>query len=262
MIRGEQGLPLETLDWSCTADGRAPGEGEVDVWWIDSHSDRYRDERFFACLSDEEQERASRFRFERDRRSYRVSHACKRYILSRYVDADPAELQFSLGEWGKPGLRGSGTDGGWQFNLSHSKGVTLVGVSRGFEVGVDVEAWQTEDRMKPIFQRFSSHSERHSFGELRNLEQASLLTAWWVSKEAFIKAVGRGLSQALSDFSIQSRNDAAWNVGEVPAMYGSGDDYRLCLIPLAPGHLGAVVGRSPALTLRGFQFESVWFNSK
>ncbi len=254
----DEGLSVETLAWRDVAPESAPDDRVVDLWCVRSGDSRFDDERFFDCLSEGERDRASRFRFERDRRSYRVSHACKRHVLSRYVGLSPAELGFSAGEWGKPRLCGPGPDSEWEFNLSHSKGVTLLGVSRGFELGVDVEGWQTTERMEPIFKRFGSEAEKESFDAVSGVERASLLTGWWVSKEAFIKAIGRGLSQALSEFSIQPLVAGRWTLGEVPSEYGAGCDYQLQLISIAPGHLGAVVGRVPSMTLRGFHFESVW----
>ncbi len=257
-----KGLPVEPVDWNVEPKGSMPDPNEVDIWEIQSDSERFEDTGFFACLSEEEQARASRFRFERDRRSYRVSHACKRYVLSHYLDLDPAELVFSAGEWGKPRLSGSAAESGWEFNLSHSKGVTLIGVSRGTEIGVDVEAWQTTERMEPIFERFASRLEKACFAEVKNVDRSHLLTAWWVSKEGFIKAVGRGLSQSLSDFSIRARSGSSWSIGDVPVEYGLGDDYRLRLLALGSEHLGAVVGHAPSLSIRGFQFESAWFGSR
>ena len=251
-IFGQIGVPLERLSWRSDSSERELREGLVDLWRIQSSLPCYDSPSLFDCLSSEERERAARFHFEKDRRSYRVTHACKRLILARYLGVNPVLLEFSTGEWGKPFLNNSPQDQGMRFNLSHSKGVTLIGVSKESEIGVDVEGLQTAERMLPIFDRFGSEREKCVFRELQVPDQGLWMTAWWVSKEAYIKVVGRGLSLGLSTFSLEAKSDSDWRFGEMPLEFGVGEDYRLRLLEVGTGHFGAVAVQSEGLDMRGF----------
>ena len=87
-----------------------------------------------ALLSQEELDRAARFRFPRHRRRFIVRRAIRRVVLGHLVDAPPASLEFVEGEKGKPSLR----DQPIAFNASHSRecGVIVTGDGR---LGVDIE---------------------------------------------------------------------------------------------------------------------------
>ena len=249
---GQNGVPLERLGWGSDGSDLKLTEGRVDLWRIQSSLPCYDSPSLFHCLSKEERERAARFHFEKDRRSYRVTHACKRWIFARYLGVDPGCLEFSKGEWGKPALEHPRHDQGFRFNLSHSKGGTLIGVSKEAEIGVDVEGLQTAERMLPIFDRFGSEREKRIFHALQVPDQGLWMTAWWVSKEAYIKVVGRGLSLGLSTFSVEVKSDTDWRFGEMPVEFGVGADYRLRLLEIGSEHFGAVAVQSEGLELRGF----------
>ena len=212
-------------------------------------------ETSFRCLSLEEKERAGRFRFERDRQIFRAIHASKRRILSRYLGTQ--EMEFCVGARGKPALTLPEASPALQFNLSHSKGLALLAVRWKGEVGVDVETLQPAERMAPIFNRFASASEKASFAsaQLRENDSGRLLTGWWVSKEAFVKAVGRGLSLPFAQFSIGLGVAGGWKLAEVGKDFGEASDWSLRLFSVGPYHLGAVATRSPSLPIRAFREE-------
>ncbi|MDA7632662.1 4'-phosphopantetheinyl transferase superfamily protein [bacterium] len=251
-LLGQKGLPLDRLSWGADCSDLELKESCVDLWRIQSNLPCYDRPSVFHCLSKEERERAARFHFEKDRRSYRVTHACKRWIFARYLGVDPDCLEFSKGEWGKPALEYPRHDKGFRFNLSHSKGITLIGVSKQAEIGVDVEGLQTAERMLPIFDRFGAEDEKRMFRELKVPDQGLWMTAWWVSKEAYIKVVGRGLSLELSSFSVDLKSDTDWRFGEMPVEFGVGKNYRLRLLDVGTGHFGAVAVQSEGLEIRGY----------
>jgi 4'-phosphopantetheinyl transferase len=253
---GQNGVPLERLSWGADCSNLDLVEGRVDLWRIHSNLPCYDRPSLFHCLSREERERAARFHFEKDRRSFRVTHACKRWIFSRYLGVDPSCLEFSKGEWGKPALEHPRHDQGFRFNLSHSKGVTLIGVSKKAEIGVDVEGLQTAERMLPIFDRFGSEREKHIFRKLHVPNHGLWMTAWWVSKEAYIKVVGRGLSLGLPSFTLEMESDTDWGFGEMPIEFGVGADYRLRLLEVGSGHFAAVAVQDEGLEIRSFRGEA------
>lgn len=156
--------------------------------------------RLEALLSDDERERASRFRFDRDRARYVVGRGMLRALLGRYLAADPARLRFRYSIHQKPSL----LDGGPSFNLAHSEATALFAFSPSFEVGVDVELVRPEfegegDR---IAERFFSPAEVEVLRALPEEDRGVAFLTCWTRKEAFLKARGDGLTLALDSFDV------------------------------------------------------------
>src|SRR4051794_30170715 len=71
-------------------------------------------------LSEAEKQRRSRFRFDRHRNVYALSHAIVRLVLSQYENVKPEDWRFSAGEFGKPEIATPLSNGPLWFNLSHT----------------------------------------------------------------------------------------------------------------------------------------------
>lgn len=179
-----------------------PEEGEIHVWRasLDLPQDRVRElERF---LSADELERAKRFLVRSARDRYTVARAVLRNILSRYVFAAPADLRFRYTEYGKPELAHPATS--IQFNVSHSHGLAVYAVTADVPVGIDVEYLHrraTMDRLK-IAHRVFSDREYNELASMPRYRRDEAFLACWTRKEAFVKAIGQGLSCPLDQFDV------------------------------------------------------------
>src|SRR4051812_42086336 len=76
--------------------------GEVNVWLADLNVARIG--QFQTGLSPDEQERATRFQFEKDRAQYIIARGILRSILARYLQTAPEKLRFRYNQYGKPSL--------------------------------------------------------------------------------------------------------------------------------------------------------------
>lgn len=151
------------------------------------------------CLSNEERGRASRFKFDEDRDRYIASHSSLRQILGRYLGLAPERLMFARGGYGKPWLEDHPE---FKFNLSHAGNLALIAVTTGREVGVDVEVVSDSLDFMPLAKRFFSEAEFRELSLLAEEERRLGFHRGWTKKEAFVKAVGEGLSLPLKDFDV------------------------------------------------------------
>jgi 4'-phosphopantetheinyl transferase len=147
-----------------------------------------------------ERERATRFRFERDRRQYAAAHALKRLMLTASTGGAvaPQTWTFDTGPQGRPAVAGGG---GAHFNLSHCDGLVACAVSRAAEPGIDVE---NLDRVVPLDlaeTHLAADEAKWLYGLPETARRAGFLRLWTL-KEAYIKATGLGLSQPLNTFAI------------------------------------------------------------
>lgn len=124
-------------------------------------------------------------------------------LISRYLEMFPAEIQFSYAVNGKPQLATSNAQTEClHFNLAHSGGIALYAFTRVGEVGVDVELIRPDFTTNEIAQRFFSPTEVACLNELPAELRPEAFFNCWTRKEAFIKAIGIGLSLPLNEFDV------------------------------------------------------------
>jgi 4'-phosphopantetheinyl transferase len=152
-------------------------------------------QRLALCLSPEEQARANRFHFERDRRSYTVARAALRHILGFALGLPAAVVGFAYGAHGKPLLAGAGTaQPDLQFNLSHSGSWALAAVVRERHVGVDIEHLRAIREFQALADRFYAPREAALLQRLTEETRPAAFYRAWTCKEAYVKALGAGLT--------------------------------------------------------------------
>ena len=210
---------------------------DVHVWRVDLEQAEDVVQQFRSTLEDDELHRADRFHFEKDRRAFTVSRGFLRHVIGRYLETKPEALRFSYGAYGKPALDGEHKS--IRFNMSHSRAVGLVAVTESKEVGVDVEYIRADFATEDIARRFFSPREVEAFNALPQHQQVAAFFRCWTRKEAYIKAIGRGLSQPLDGFDVTlvpdvppallraDEDDASrWSLSDIEV----GTDYAAALV--------------------------------
>jgi 4'-phosphopantetheinyl transferase len=173
--------------------------GEVDVWV----SSLGRPEaRFLELLSCDERDRAARYISRQDGNRYIVRRGVLRLLLGRYADIEPDLLTINYNEKGKPVLADECNDTEVSFNLSHSAGLAVYAFTRNRETGIDIEKIRDIPDMEKIFNRVSSPKEKDVFSSLPENKRKEAFFSYWTRKEAFVKAVGDGLSYPLDKFDV------------------------------------------------------------
>jgi 4'-phosphopantetheinyl transferase len=172
----------------------------VDLWWEDIDSQIKRIPEFWDALPEDERKRARRFRFDRHRERFIVQRGRLREILSDYLNGLPKAIRFRKGPGGKPAISGDSPE--IRFNLSHCGEHALYAVAYGREVGVDVEGVRLKPKAAALVDRFFSTKEREAFQTLEPHDREAAFFAGWTRKEAYVKALGKGLRFPLDQFDV------------------------------------------------------------
>jgi 4'-phosphopantetheinyl transferase len=175
-------------------------DDDVHIWRVPLNQDFKRTALALEVLSPDEHQKAARYHFCKDRNQFAQARAALRFILSQYLSADPRALDFSFGLQGKPALTNGHAD--LRFNLSRRDGLALIAVTRGREIGVDVELVQTGLAFFQVADVSFSAIEAEN---LRNLPESLRSKGFyncWTRKEAYVKARGEGLSFPLKQFDV------------------------------------------------------------
>src|SRR2546422_5347503 len=183
--------------WSPPPRDLALESDEIHVWRAAADATGLQLEDLRQTLGPSEQARAERFSFRRDRDRFIIRRGRLRAILGRYLATDSSRLQFNYGGRGKPALAPPYRDTQLRFNVSRSDGLVLYAITRGREVGVDLEQIQPAIAQERIPEHFFSAREVATLRALPADEQVEAFFACWTRKEAYVKARGEGLALRL-----------------------------------------------------------------
>jgi 4'-phosphopantetheinyl transferase len=172
---------------------KRPAREDVHVWCVSLSLPEDRFSRFEQVLSRDERARADRFRFAVHRQHFVAARGVLRYLLGHYAEMSPARIQFQEGAYGKPALVKQGRV---RFNVSHSGELGLYAIADQREVGIDIEQHRAMDDLEGIAKHYFAPGELAELERLTSADRNAAFFRCWSRKEAFVKAVGAGLSSA------------------------------------------------------------------
>ena len=182
-------------------------------------------------------------------KEFLVGRALLRHVLSQFVPGvDPINWRFKTNPFGKPEIESPVGGSRLKFNLAHCKGVLVLAVGELESLGVDVENTVRTGNLDDIARLHFSPEE------YADLCQDTLLFVrrfieYWTLKEAFIKAIGLGLSLPLNQFT------ARWNTSRTEVSRFQilcSDGWKLVHTPFEPR--AAVVEVASAIWIRSLVF--------
>jgi 4'-phosphopantetheinyl transferase len=196
--------------------------------------------QFYALLAHDERERAARFRFDRLRYSYTVTRGALRILLGRYLGADPAGIGFLYGSKGKPRLDPPAPI---EFNVSHSGTLAVYAFTKVRELGVDVEQIRPLADMQGVAARFFCAEESAELMALPSASRTQAFFLCWTRKEAYLKAIGDGLSVPLDGFRVTLRPGEPASMVHLAQDAAAAAAWTLHDLSLAPEYAAALAYR-------------------
>jgi 4'-phosphopantetheinyl transferase len=172
---------------------------QVHVWRANLALSTSEIEELSSFLSADEMIRANKFRFVQHKHRFMAARGILRQLLGNYLNVSPCSLTFTYSDRGKPRLTADST---LQFNISHSEAYALLGFTQDHLIGVDLEYQKPMTEAVKIAQRFFSPREFKILEATPPKEQVQLFFRFWTAKEAYLKAIGTGLSGSLAEVEV------------------------------------------------------------
>jgi 4'-phosphopantetheinyl transferase len=193
---------------------------DVDVWIAPESllDDAGRARRLESLLTPDELERRDRMAMESGRRQQLLTRALQREVLSHHAPrVAPRDWRFLRSEAGRPSLAPPFDATGLHFNIAHTKGLVAMVVARSPHVGIDVEALDKRVPL-PVARRYFSAREIDALFALPQEQQPQRFLRLWTLKEAYLKAVGEGLSGGLDrmTFTLDESGGIAFERADDP----------------------------------------------
>lgn len=205
--------------------------------------------RVEAQLSAREQERASGFRFQRDRNAFVAAHGLLRFALRQATGR--VDWSFDAGPNGKPVLA-TGEGVAPHFNITHTPGLAACGLTLAGPIGVDAELRSRAVDVTGVAERCFTPDEQRRL-QAADSERSQRFIELWTLKEAVAKALGHGLAMDLRSFSVTTDPCAVRFEGQPDP------DWRLGLTSLRR-HCLAVALKPASMTAAPLEWREVSWN--
>ncbi|MGB6976190.1 MAG: 4'-phosphopantetheinyl transferase superfamily protein [Gammaproteobacteria bacterium] len=229
-------------------------ENKVVVWCADLDLAPEKIDQLTKTLSADEQQRADRFVASRHRQHFTAARGILRQILGHYLQQAPQKLAFAYQEHGKPMLSDE-FKGRLFFNLAHSQEIALYALCLNKELGVDIEQTARNVPGQQIAQRFFSEMEYETFMRLPIEEQPIAFFNCWTRKEAFIKAIGAGLSYSLRRFEVNYLPRQPAKLNRIDGDEQIAAQWALFDLQPAEGYVGALALTKPVTELVCYRWD-------
>lgn len=182
----------------------APAE-TIDVWMIALDQPAEVVDHCYQVLTVDERAKADRYKVEPARRAFVLARWALRTKLAERLDCQPQEIGFSYGEFEKPHLAEPGPEG-IGFNVSHSGNWAVVAIGPFEYLGIDIEKLRPIKNLESLARTVFSEDELRQWLAGPDDSRAQELFRTWTQKEACLKAVGVGLSNAMTKVEIREED--------------------------------------------------------
>jgi len=208
----------------------------VDVWQGDTLCSQSKALYYWSLLDEYEKERAKIFKRQELQDKFIKTRAVLKEILAGYFSVTAQELSIETAEYGKPFIK---TDKNIHFNLSHKGDKFVIAVSNVSEIGIDIEQYKGRQTLSGLVNKCFSQQEAQFWHSLPEAQQIDMFYRFWVRKEAFVKAVGRGIALGLDQCVINPEKQSCFL--SIPQVYGLASDWKILDIKLAEEVCAVVV---------------------
>ncbi len=202
-------MDIPKVEWAITSQPPVITGEDVHIWRIDLSDPSNAESAFLNLLSADERQRADKFHFEKDRSRFIVRRSMLRKLLSSYLDMPPVELNFVYNNFEKPALE---LEIPIRFNSSSSKGIGMVAITLTARIGIDIEFVDAAFPKLEIAEKYFSTDEVSAIRDLQPELQTAAFFDCWTKKEAYIKAVGDGMSHPLPNLVISSKKPDSFSI--------------------------------------------------
>jgi 4'-phosphopantetheinyl transferase len=188
----------------------------IKLWHIDINDTDANYGQYWSLLDLNERHHADSLKTKLLHNRYVEIHARLRILLADALKLNPLLLRIHKTKHGKPYLIDYPD---LKFNLSHTSNKMLIALAWNCELGVDIEACKPRANLAALVEKCFADEEKHYWQNLPESEKTPAFYRFWTHKEAFVKAIGRGIALGLNRCVINPKNPN--ELLRIPLEYGS-----------------------------------------
>ena len=196
-----------------------PPPSHIHLWLIPIDTTQVNAATFECYLADDEVRRSKCYRKNDDRRRFVMTRLALRQLIAGYLKTPPQSCEFGQGPHGKPDLT-QPADSRIDFNVSHSGEFGLIAITSGCCVGVDIEEIRPEIEIDEIANTSFSATEKLFLDGIPLSHRRTVFYEVWTRKEAYLKCLGIGLSDASQQCTATGPLSGLVSVRSLPVVTG------------------------------------------
>ena len=235
-------------------------EHDVHVWRVFLPELEMWQRSMESILSAQEISFSKRFKDPAKRTLYILRNGILRWLVHKYTTLLPQNIEFCRTKFGKPFLKSKTWPGFIRFNVSYSRDRLLLAFSRKYFVGIDLEYKNIEFPVVDIASRFFTAAEANLIKTDNETARIALFFKIWVLKEAYTKAIGKGLFLPLDSFEVPIGKLAVRNnvsCQESVSLGHINKEWYFYDIPVDPQYCACLVLNSNSAIIRIFDLHSL-----
>ncbi len=229
--------------------------GRIEVWRFSVDESDHVVQGCYQILSDEERRRADRFRIPAKRAEFILGRAVMRRALGVLLHIAPSDLPIEYNPHGKPMLAAAGSLQTVAFNLSHAGRWGLFALTPDRRLGIDIQDIDPRTNCEQLAGRFFSRLESETLLSLPASERRAAFFRCWTRKEAFLKAIGRGIALGLDTFDVSLAPEEAPRL--IEARFDRRETtsrWRFCDLNVDEHYAAALAADRPPFSIRHFDW--------
>ena len=234
--------------WQQTPESLNLSSDHIDLWLCQLKDLSSDINEFYILLSDDERDRADKLKIEDKRRQYIITRGTLRRRLALLANIDPEDFVFEYLKHGKPVLVSDARFTDITFNISHSNNLALIAISQKQSIGIDIEKINRQSDPRPLVTRFFSQAEQSEFNALPEMIKAKAFCACWTRKEAFIKAIGDGVTYGLDKFDVSV--DPEIQTSKITLNKPSKETWSALNLPINDEYMACLVSNTDKINVR------------
>jgi len=173
-----------------------------------------------------------------------------------YLPVGPGEVRFSYGPHDKPLLDHRYHEPSLSFNVTHRREIALYAVTSRSAVGVDIEYVEPLPDLEGVASTFFSTRELSLLHLLPESERLVAFFTCWTRKEAYLKALGEGLTRPANQVEVYLDYSSTTELHESDGRMGENRFWRIETVVPAPGYLGAVAVEGGGWEIKWLDWQS------
>lgn len=222
------------------------GTQAIEVWRVPLVAPEATLATYRQWLSADEIRRADRYLRELHRTRFLVGRARLRLLLARHLDVTPREIEFAYDPLGKPRLKSLPATIHVTFNFSNAADQGLLAVSHAtIPLGVDLEQIRPLSDLLGLARRFFHEEEVAALERLSGALREATFFRCWTRKEAYLKAVGKGLTFPLNQVLVNHEDDSMPSIRAIAGSVAEARDWHMRAWDFGQGFLAALAYQSP-----------------
>jgi 4'-phosphopantetheinyl transferase len=222
----------------------------IHVWSVSIQSFKLSTERLIRFLNPDESARASQIGANSTRDLFIAGRGVLRILLGQYLRRAPESIQVTYEPHGKPRVA---ADDHIQFNVTHSGDLVALAFSTDCPVGIDVEPIRELSNISRIYRYMLCPDEVAELMPLPADARERAFFHCWTRKEAYAKAIGKGLLTAFNDFCVSVHPDAPARFVHFNSDTSRAAAWSLHDLSLSPAYAAALAYPGPERVLSIFE---------